>query len=412
MKSSFSKEECALLSMLAKSLSQNQGELSRQINDDAGQDNSQNEPDYGVILELAGAHKVLSIAYNEFIKLPLSEQQRKVVASTAKTTVAQNLRLLFLDKYVTGILEKAGVAVVVLKGMVTAAYYKEPLYRKSGDVDLLLLDKSKLETAKKTLCDAGFSMADNQPSLHHIVFDSAEGIEIELHTELAEPFDNKEMNRYMDEVMLQYGTETVSEMVCEVSLPALSPAYHAYELLLHMLQHFLRAGFGLKLLCDWVVFWNHERNKTDQDTYLRLVTACGLKRFSDQVTRVCIDYLGLEESKVTFMQLAVDDAEAFMKETLEAEEFGKSSKDRMVALRGGKLSDYVREFHHQMRLNYPGAGKCFLLWPVLWIMTLVRFLRNNRKLKRPSAKEILKKAGERGRIIENLELFQVKNNPK
>ena len=45
-------------------------------------------------------------------------------------------------------------------------------------------------------------------------------------------------------------------------------------------------------------------------------------------------------------------------------------------------------------------------------MTLVRFLRNNRKLKRPSTKEILKKAGERGRIIENLELFQVKNNPK
>lgn len=30
-------------------------------------------------------------------------------------------------------------------------------------------------------------------------------------------------------------------------IPVVSDAYYAYHLLLHMLQHFLRAGFGLKL---------------------------------------------------------------------------------------------------------------------------------------------------------------------
>ena len=94
-----------------------------------------------------------------------------------------------------------------------------------------------------------------------------------------------------------------------------------------------------------------------------------------------------------------------MKEILEAEEFGKSSKDRMVALRGSSLTDYVREFHHQMHLNFPKAGKCFLLWPALWVITLERFLRNNRKLRRVSTLDVMRKAGERGRIMRELKLF-------
>lgn len=403
MQNNFSNEERALLSMLAKSLTVGSTAVETAVSERTSE-----ALDCAAIIELAKAHKVISIAYNELVKLPLSKEQQTFVQATTKTVVAQSLRLLFLDKYITGILAKEGIPVAVLKGMVTASYYNEPLYRKSGDVDLLLLDQSKLEAAKAVLCAAGFTVAENQPSLHHVVFDSAEGIEIELHTEIAEPFDNKEMNRYMEKAMADYGTDVSVETVCEVKLPALTCAYHAYELLLHMLQHFLRAGFGIKLLCDWVVFWNRDVDNTEKSIYMKLVTECGLKRFSDQITRLCVDYLGLDEAKVSFMELSVTDSDAFLREILDAEEFGKSSKERMVALRGGKLSDYVREFHHQMRLNYPKAGKCFLLWPFLWVATLIRFLRNNKRLNRPSTKAILKKAGERGRIIEELQLFQTK----
>lgn len=76
----------------------------------------------------------------------------------------------------------------------------------------------------------------------------------------------------------------------------------------------------------------------------------------------------------------------------------------MVMMRGTGLLDYIREFHHQMHLNFPKAGKCFLVWPVLWVITLVKFLYNNRKVRNISTKEILKEAKRRSKLMEKIKI--------
>ena len=174
-----------------------------------------------------------------------------------------------------------------------------------------------------------------------------------------------------------------------------------------MLQHFLRSGFGIKLLCDWVVFWKETATMEEQGVYLRLVREAGIKNFSDIVTLTCIQYLGMDAEKVEWMNYAGDyPVEEFLKEILVAEEFGKSDVHRMVVMRGTGIHDYIREFHHQMHLNFPKAGKCFLSWPVLWIITLVRFLKNNRKVRNTSTGAILKEAAKRSKLLEDLKLFR------
>jgi hypothetical protein len=70
------------------------------------------------------------------------------------------------------------------------------------------------------------------------------------------------------------------------------------------------------------------------------------------------------------------------------------------------MTDYIREFHHPMHLNFPKAGKCFLFWPVLWVITLVRFLRNNRRVRAVSGRELLKSAGQRGKLVKEMRLFE------
>ena len=200
-------------------------------------------------------------------------------------------------------------------------------------------------------------------------------------------------------------------------------AYQAFYLLLHMLQHFLRAGFGLKLLCDWVVFWKKGMPGEEQQLYKKLITESGLKGFSDVVTAACVEYLGLPEENVSFLKsnLKEDTAEvsgkgvrtagdtlqaAFLRDVLDSEEFGKTSEDRMVAVRGSGFGAYTREFHHQMHLNFPRAGKYFLLWPLLWCMTLVQFLRNNRKIRHTSVRAVLENAKSRGELVKRLFLFE------
>ena len=225
---------------------------------------------------------------------------------------------------------------------------------------------------------------------------------------LSEPFDNKMINGYLKHTLANCRQHVVRADIMGVKLPILGPCYHAYELLLHMLQHFLRAGFGLKLLYDWVMFWSHEVDWEERKQYLMLVEDSGIKGFSDTVTAACCKYLGLDRTKVDWMEIMAEEEAVsdFMADVLEAEEFGKSASERMVILRSAGLFGYVREFHHQTCLNYPKASGIILLLPMLWILTLLRFLYNNRKIRKVSCRKVLKNAGQRSRLIARMGLWK------
>ena len=366
--------------------------------------------DYARLIDQATKHGVLPLICDPLERLPVPEDLLQQARKRAQMTVRQNYRLLFLSRYLLAELHKRQIPTVLLKGMGTASYYPVPELRKSGDVDLLLLDPERVQEAGECLKALGCTVEEWQPALHHVVFGYQAGerrIETELHTMLAEPFDDARINQLLTRQVPQLPPHVVQAETIGVTLPVLDTAYHAYELLLHMLQHFLRAGFGLKLLCDWVVFWNRGADETQKTLYLALVREAGIKKFSDLVTLACVDNLGLRPEAVAFMEPDQTlSADAFMAEIMEAEEFGKSSRDRMVALRGSGVTDYVREFHHQMHLNYPKAGKVWLLWPVLWCLTLGRFLINNHTVRKTSLSAILKKAGQRGDLMKKLELFR------
>lgn len=358
--------------------------------------------------KMATAHGVLSLLYRELpADLPESAKVQTQAQKAAGKSAMQCYHLLFQSKYMIGKLEAVGLSVVLLKGVGTAAYYPEPELRKSGDVDLLLIDKDKTELACKVLEDCGCIVKERQYALHHVVLTSPEGIDIELHTMLAEPFDNEKINKYMECKLAECKAGICRKDVCGVELPVLSPDFYAYELLLHMLQHFLRSGFGLKFLCDWVVFWEQEMEDSYKEHYLCLVEESGIRGFSDMITQICCTYLGLSKDAVAWMRPWKEyELTEFMKEILEAEEFGKSNSDRMVVLRSNGISGYVREFHHQMRLNFPKYGKCIVLWPMLWIITMLRFLINNRKIRKVSSGSIFRKAGQRSRLLMQIRLWK------
>ncbi|HIW82514.1 MAG TPA: nucleotidyltransferase family protein [Candidatus Acetatifactor stercoripullorum] len=395
-KKDFGPQEAGLLNLLKEAL---------------GEEESADErPEYqwSSLLQTARLHGVLPLLFlakGQTGQAP--EAVREEILEAARKTVMQSYRLLFLSKYLIGTLEKEGIRTVLLKGAATASFYPEPELRKSGDVDLLLLCPNELARACAVLKKKGFWVKEKQTALHHVVFSSKEGIEIELHTMLAEPFDHERINRYLEEKLRECGEHVYRKELMGVELPVLEDAFHAYELLLHMLQHFLRAGFGLKLLCDWTVFWGRCVSQTQKEQYLCLVKESGLKGFSDTVTLACCAYLGLARERVEWMGLPKESCEReFMEEILEAEEFGKSAADRMVALREAGLRGFAREFHHQMRLNFPRAGSVFFIWPALWTVTLARFLLNNRRIRRVSGWSILKKARQRSRLMAGLKLWK------
>lgn len=367
--------------------------------------------DYARVIAVAESHKVMALLHPVLEHAGLQESIWKIVDRKGEQTVRQSYRLLMLSRYVIGLLKENGIDAILLKGCGTAAWYPVPELRKSGDIDLLFKSEDETRKALQILAQQGFVTTEDQPANHHIVCESRDSVSLELHMSLAEPFDSEKTNRFLADCQKEYFAHRRVVDCMGVAFELTSDGYHAFYLLLHMLQHYVRAGFGVKLLCDWVVFWESPLSEKEKKIFLRLTQESGTFGFAVMMTRVCVKYLGLREKQVEFLMQAepkdvCDLTEELMAEIFEAEEFGHSSKDRMVVLRGTGLMDYAREFHHQMKLNYPKAGKIMVLYPVLWIMTLCGFLYRNRTLRKVSGRQILKKAKKRSQLTEQMRLFQ------
>lgn len=369
--------------------------------------------DEQALFELARAHAVTPLIYDVWNAYQgMRADVKKELQGYATQIVGHSYRLLFYTKYLVGLLEEEGLPVAVLKGVATAEFYPQPELRKAGDVDLLLFTEENCARAVACLKANGFVEHKECTHVHHVGMVGAEGIEVELHSMMVEPFDNQATNRIMMQYQAQAQSHVARQSCMGVSLPVLDGAYHGFSLLMHLLQHFLTAGFGIKLLCDWVVFWEKQPEEVFREM-VEMIRKLKVEQFVAAVTGICVRELGMEACAAQPFLALGDPAvrevaylDQFFSDIIEAEEFGKTGDGRMIAIHDTGLPGYVRAFHHQMHLNYPKAGKCVLCWPLLWLLTLVRFLQNNRKLRKTTVGEVLKSAGKRGKIVEKLHLFK------
>lgn len=359
--------------------------------------------DWREVCQIARSHAVLPLLF------PLLDGREPACRPAAEQCAAQFYRLLFLTRYYTRLLSAGGVETVVLKGPGAAWYYPVPEHRKSGDIDLLLLRPDQMPLACRLLAEDGAVPETEQHANHHQNFRTPEGIVLELHSSLTEDFDDPGANRLAAALQKEMGAHVLErEVLPGVLLPVPDDPAQAVSLLLHMLQHFLRAGFGLKLLCDWTTLWDRLPAGTDMSLYERFVDESGLRGFADMVGSVCVRCLGLPPDRIT-REEEFDDGlcRDFLRDVFEAEEFGRTSTDRMVLVRGG-AGGYLRQFHLQTRLSYPRAGRRPLLWPFLWCAALFRFLWNNRNLRGTSLAAVLRETKRRSRLTKPLHLFERK----
>ena len=395
MEKSLTREEEFILSLLKDSLTQNK----RRKDADPG-------VNWNSFLILAEKHEIMSLLY-DVMPVDMPKEILDVIRLRARQTVQKYYRMFFLTKYYVGKLRQAGIRCAVIKGVGASAAYPIPEYRKSGDLDIFVPDEKEFPKAEMVLVKSGLFRDPVQTEHHCVVFHHPEGIVIELHRALIEEVDDEEVNRKLRALNARF-VENIEEIeLLNNRFPVLKPPYQAFSLLLHMLHHYLHAGFGLRLLVDWVLFWKQRITKADRRTYLKLVKDLGLTGFSEFVTAVCMQELGLPEGTVHESVAKSKDAYFFfLKDIFESGEFGDEDDSRMVLLRGTSVFDYFREFHHQMKLHFPRASKVFLCWPGLWAATLVRFLKNNREVRNTTAIEVFKSSRERSAYTKELELFR------
>ena len=193
-----------------------------------------------------------------------------------------------------GQLRKKDIYALLVKGQGIAQCYERPLWRASGDIDLLLSD-SNYEKAKTFLIPLASFVEEEDNARKHmrIVIDSWV---VELHGTLHTrqlPKLNKLVDETQNEVFFWGRVRSWQNGATQLFLP--SANNDVVFIFAHILQHFFGGGIGVRQICDWcrlLYCYHEELDVRLLDSRLR---KAGIMTEWKTFAAIAVGYLGIKE---------------------------------------------------------------------------------------------------------------------
>lgn len=248
---------------------------------------------------------------------------------------------LAMNYYIGVLIDKmneAGIYALLLKGQGVGQCYERPLWRSSGDIDLLL-DLENYEKAKHFLVPIASSVDKEYTYLKHLGMTIGDWV-VELHgsflSRLSRRID-KEIEAIQDRVILSGEVRVWNNEETDVFLP--SADNDVLFLFTHILRHYFFEGIGMRQICDWCrLLWTY-RSGIDVVLLEKRLKNMGLMTEWKAFAAYAVEWLGMP---VEAMPLYDDDSR-----------WGKKAE----MINGFILS--VGNFGHKKRRNFEGQ-------PYLW----------------------------------------------
>lgn len=301
----------------------------------------------------------------------------------------------------------------LLKGLSLADCYPVPEYRKLGDLDLYLAEPEMLSQAQTVLESSGYILQD-ELSDHHVTYyytfpKTGRRFILELHYRVVGQYQYSRTNELVDLVYSPAQLKKSSQMIHGYSYTVLPPTEYVFYMIHHMLKHYLYSGFGIRLLCDFTFYLKHHESKIDFD---QIHTWCRESRIShlyEIILESCRMYLGLPASIDSQIHYDTSDCQDFITQILKDGDMGTDVSQTLVgssSYQKVNLFTYFREGHVQMKVRFPKASHFPILWPVLWVITFVCFIRNTYKVRNTTFLQTLrnfKKSNQKTKLVKIFE---------
>lgn len=253
-------------------------------------------------------------------------------------------------------LRKEDVYAVLVKGQGIAQCYEKPLWRCSGDVDLLLSD-TNYEKAKKVLLPLATDVETEYSHFKHQGM-TINGFVVELHgTQHSRLSGRVDMmiDAVQKDVFYSGNVRSWQNGGTQVFLPA--PNEDVIFVFTHILHHFFFEGIGLRQICDWCrLLWTYRESLNHRLLESRIREA-GLMTEWRSFATLAVQYLGMPETAMPMfgssVQVFKGKAERIMKFVMEVGNFGhnqmrdysgQSYLVRKFNSFWGRLSDMLRHF--------------------------------------------------------------------
>ena len=305
-----------------------------------------NEIDYAAIMRLAEEQSVVGVItagleHVADVKVP-KEDLLQFVGSSLQIEQQNKAMNSFVAKLIER-LRAAEVYSLLVKGQGIAQCYERPLWRSSGDVDLLLSDTNYMK-AKEVLLPLAAEVEPEFGSLKHLEMTMKGGFVVELHGLLHSRL-SKRVDRVIDEAQRDvfFGGSVRSWQNDGTTVFLPSPDNDVIFVFTHILKHFYIEGIGLRQICDWCrLLWTY-RGSLNRRLLESRIKKAGLMTEWKAFGSFAVDYLGMPEEAMPFYDSRYK---------------GKSSRILEFVLECGNFG-HNREFNRSKNLI---IGKLQALW--------------------------------------------------
>lgn len=271
--------------------------LSAAIRGEKVQEDKIQNINWEAILEQAKEQNIYSIIYPIIKDLDTHHRpENNIIDQWKKQTILTGInqqRNINQMGLVLASFNKENIPVIGLKGLILREFYPQKELRTMSDVDLLIQEKN-LDKSRKVLLSMGYS--EDEKDLKHIVFSNKDHLPIELHWALIDSGHFKHAEYLEDDIWKN--TNKINIYGATVLTPSIEN--QILHLCLHMVTHFVYSGFGLRQLCDLVLFVESEINRIDWNRFYNKVKRCKIEKFTFAIFEICRRFFDMDVPNILY----------------------------------------------------------------------------------------------------------------
>ena len=371
------------------------------------------------VLSLAEQHHVLPLVFEALYACPAATNMDGVLFMKCKRSTVQSVTVqamktqefLALNRH----LRENGVTPVVVKGIICRNLYPRPDYRTSGDEDVFC-GEHQFKACHSAMIDFGLEASASTLDSYEVPYRHDDTpLFIELHKTLfpTESDIFSDCNRFFEGCF----DRLIQVDIQGDPVATLNHTDHMLYLILHAFKHFLHAGFGIRQVCDMVLYANAFGSEIDWD-YVR--TKCrGLRAdtFACALFDIGKKYLGFSPEKACYpynWQHPEANGDALLADLLYGGIYGSSdmsrvhssnmtlnavSADKKGQKSRGNLLKAVFPPAKSLELRFPYLRRAPILLPIAWASRIFVYAKESLSEPESAASEIIRTGSQRIELL-------------
>ena len=317
---------------------------------------------------------------------------------------------------------EAGLTPVIVKGIICRNLYAQPDYRCSSDEDILI-PENQFRDCHEVLKSLGLRPASSESDTERqseVSYNRDGGVlHLELHKTLFPPESEAygELNQMFDHVFERKITVNIKG----VPVYTLDHTDHMLYLILHAFKHFLHSGFGIRQVCDMILFADAYGKEIDWKYIRRSCGQIHAETFTAALFDIGKRELGFEPAGAGFPEDWSADGRDLLEDLIAGGVFGNSSLSRrhssnmtLEAFEKGKngkktntsLMRSVFPNRKYMERSYRYLRRYPFLLPAAWIGRIWKFITVSRKKRGEGVRESIAIGNQRVELLKKYKVIQ------